>query len=340
MHVRRRTANTSADGPGQDSFLVIVSNVVGILTFLIMVIGMQTRSAYVAAHEAEPEAESPLPFEAATAAAEASGLQADLQRLEAERRRLAAAAQVRQQERQQLETLALAAEQRLAAMKSELDGTQQLGLEDQQRFASARRELEELRRRRQAAENSAAPEVIEHVPTPLAKTVFGVEEHFRLQNGRLVVVPWNEFVERLKAEAPQKVWKLEDAPQVSETLGPIGDFRMRYTIGKVRAPVSTPNGTLVQLRTELVNFVLIPTAEDLGEPLETALAPGSPVANKLDRLRPEQTTITVWTYPDSYPEFRKLRRYLHERGFLVAGRPLPEGFPIGGAPGGSRSNAQ
>jgi hypothetical protein len=38
--------------------------------------------------------------------------------------------------------------------------------------------------------------------------------------------------------------------------------------------------------------------------------------------------------------YRTLREQLYQRGYSVAGRPLPEGQPIAGSPFGSKSAAQ
>jgi hypothetical protein len=57
-------------------------------------------------------------------------------------------------------------------------------------------------------------------------------------------------------------------------------------------------------------------------------------------LSPNRYTITIWTYPDSFDEFRKLKKILYQQGYAVAGRPLPEGMPIGASPSGSKSSAQ
>jgi hypothetical protein len=56
-------------------------------------------------------------------------------------------------------------------------------------------------------------------------------------------------------------------------------------------------------------------------------------------VRPD-TTITLWCYPDSFEEFRGLREELHRLGIPTAGRPMPEGAPIGGSTDGSKSVVQ
>jgi hypothetical protein len=57
-------------------------------------------------------------------------------------------------------------------------------------------------------------------------------------------------------------------------------------------------------------------------------------------MDPNRTTVTVWTYPDSFHDFRRLKDELFKLGYLTAGRPMPHGAPIAGSPSGSRSAAQ
>ena len=48
----------------------------------------------------------------------------------------------------------------------------------------------------------------------------------------------------------------------------------------------------------------------------------------------------MWVYPDGFALYRKLRDDLHERGYTVSARPLPEGMAIRGSPAGSVSAGQ
>ena len=50
--------------------------------------------------------------------------------------------------------------------------------------------------------------------------------------------------------------------------------------------------------------------------------------------------MTIWTYPDGFAEFRKLKQELYAMGYETAGRPLPFGVPITASPGGSKSAAE
>ncbi len=85
---------------------------------------------------------------------------------------------------------------------------------------------------------------------------------------------------------------------------------------------------------------LLPTSAQLGETLQQALAADSQFRAATARLDPRRTTITLWTYPDSFAQYRALRKELYQLGYAVAGRPLPHRFPIGGSPSGSKSAAE
>src|SRR5690606_6118638 len=132
-----------------------------------------------------------------------------------------------------------AAEQALADKANDLSSSER---EQYDLFAElnvARRELKDLKLARDAALNTPpTPGIIEHLPTPLAKTVFGKEVHLRLQNNKICYVPLNELVARLKEEAPRSAWKLKDTNEITEVLGPLDGFRMKYTLRKVEKAVA------------------------------------------------------------------------------------------------------
>lgn len=334
--MRKRRAEIAE--PGQDSFLDIVANLVGILLILIMVIGAQARDAMV-----EQVAPDPVATE---------------ERLEQPRRQLAAAqgsvkdlvAKIYQQESEivfrekeraaVLHKVALV-RQELLEMQSQLDGQKQQAFQRQSQRMALQREYESLTQQLTTVRSSEPEvEVLRHIPTPLAKTVFGKEVHFRLSDGWLTYVPIEELVERFRQEARLKVWKLKDAPRTTESVGPIRGFKMRYTLQRIEQRVPTQAGMAVEQRVELESFTVIPTSDDLGEPLERALQPGSEFLALLNMHVPSETTVTIWIYPDSFVQFRQLREVLLAKGFLTAGRPLPEGQPITGSPDGTRSAAQ
>jgi hypothetical protein len=334
----KRRVRPADEAPGQDSFLDIVANLVGILIILVMIVGARAKDAMV---QAERELDPPEIVDVEIAKNAFVAVRHDLENLIGRIQRQDIEIAYRRLERDRALEIITAAERELERRRGELSDQQREAHDLQVRLAAAERELLDLKRSREAVE-LATPgvTVIEHRPTPLAKTVFGQEVHFQLKAGRVALVPIDELVERFKAEAKEKAWKLRDAPQITETVGPVRGFRLRYTLKRVAQQIETRAGVVSQQRVELDHFVLVPVRDDLGEPLETALQPGSELRSVLAAYDPHQATVTVWVYPDSFDLFRQLKESLFQTGFLTASRPLPQGEPISGSPQGTRSAVQ
>jgi hypothetical protein len=334
-----RPRDDSLEAPGTDSFLDVVANLVGILIILVMVIGVRARDAMVEA-ETEQDPASPA-IDVAAARRAAEDAESRIHEIDQQISEVAAEVERRTLERNQLQVMVLAAREKIAELKNNLTSGERNQFELSRQLAEAEQALRDLELQQQAAESAGPPVgIIEHLPTPMAKTVLGREEHFRLLGGRLTYIPWETLVERLKAEAPQKVWKLKDAPNMTDTIGPEGGFMMRYTLTRKTYSTPTKVGVAIRQGVELEKFVLVPVVENLGEPLADALRPGSQFQARLSQYDPERTTLTVWVYPDSFDDYRTLKQSLFHRGFLTAARPLPEDLPIGGSPQGVRSAAQ
>lgn len=127
---------------------------------------------------------------------------------------------------------------------------------------------------------------------------------------------------------------------MTETLGPVQGFHLRYTVERRTVESAVQGGTVQRQLAELKQFVLVPMSDELGETVDLALQDDSQFQQLLETMRPGATVITVWTYPDSFADFRRVKRWLFDRGFSTAARPLPEDQPITGSPQGSRSAAQ
>lgn len=371
---RRRAPKTQTDAPGQDSFLDIVANLVGILLILIMVVGLRTKHAIVEASQTtqtpteaaassdaihgveenaaaeEPEtdaADEQLPdpdsIDLEGAERETHAVESKIAELDYQLRKQQIEQDFRRRERDRIQVLLAAAERKLADKKAELDAQQQLAMQQRQELLAEQHAVDELKLQLQALASAVSTvEQLDHLPTPMAKTVFGREEHFRLQNNRLAHVPWDDLVERLKDDAPNKIWKLKEAPKITETIGPMGGFRLRYTLKKSEQIVRTDNGGAArQQRASLEFFHLIPVEDQLGEPIDQAINnPISQLNNVLGANDPKSTTVTVWVYPDSFEAFRQLKEHLFQNGYLTASRPMPDGRYMGGAPEGLRSSSQ
>ena len=341
----RRKADTT-ESPGYDSFLDIVANLVGILIILIMVVGVRARDAFVnaAADEQPPAAVETAAAEAIdveSPAQEAAAVEADIHRINHAMQQIEREALVRRRSRDTTYAMLTSLDQEIEQEKSQLSQAQRIGIELNAQLQQASQYLNRLDSQRTAVESQqTTPEVLPHVPTPMAKTVFGREEHFRLENGRLAYVPWEQLVEQLKTEAREKMWKLKGTSKITEEFGPIGGYRVRYTLKNVRRSIDTGGVTMVQQGVELDHFVVLPMRNDLGDPVDRLFQQDSDFRSRLQGWDPRKTTLTVWVYPDNFEEFRKLKTELYQLGFLTAARPMPEGHPIGGSPNGVRSSAQ
>jgi len=324
---------------GHGSFLDVITNMVGVLIILVVVLGMRIKGAPV---KLPPD----MRIETVTAElrqqeASEKSLRADVLKADLEMRTLKQAIQAKFVERTFLSTAVAAAEHELASRREQLDAKSQQQYDQSRQTYSARRELEQLRVELQTLANTTETVAVECYPTPISRAVDGEEMHFQLRNGRVTFVPMDELVRRFREDAQHKLYKLRDQAELTETIGPVGGFRMRYVLERrhyteEEVLASRRGGTVISLK----RYELIPLSTELGEPLEAALADGSEFRQALATAKPGRTTVTLWTYPDSFAAFRTLRQELFHRGFTIAGRPVPEDLLIGGSPEGSKSAAQ
>ncbi|MDX1945588.1 MAG: hypothetical protein SFU86_09270 [Pirellulaceae bacterium] len=336
----KRQPPSEIEAPGQDSFLDVVANLVGILIILVMVVGAAAkkgamdRAAQQTAAITGPPAADVSAAETAATAVEKSilELQEKLSRQDLE-------IAYREAERNKYQLLVTVAEQRLAEHRGQLSSADQAKYDLQVKLAASQNELAKLSQAQTAAVRPV-PTALQHLPTPMAKTVFGSEVHFRLLGGRLTYVPWDEMLGRLKADAPNHVQKLRDAPRVELGLPVIDGFGARYILRRANIEVQTRLGAASQSHVELEKLYFVDAEPNLGVPLAEALSGGSEFRARLAGRPPQRTTVTVWVYPDSFDEFRTLKAELFKLGFLTAGRPLPMNHPIGGSPDGTRSSAE
>lgn len=346
MSGRRRRED---ERPGFDSFLDIVANLVGILVILVMVIGVRAKEALVdAAATPQSAAVTALIEEDQSALAAANSQQIEVQQVTDDVHQLQEKIADVQQETQlqhayrgHLQALIAAATENLKQRRQHVDQVARAAIRRKLELNQSRSELNDLVRSKQVLDQQEdQPVVLKHIPTPLAKTVFGRELHFRLQDGRLVYVPMTELVSKLRSEWQEKLWKLKDVPEVTETIEGQQGFRMQYTLARKRIVADTPQGPVQREVMHVAGFELIPTRTDLGEPVASAVSPSGDFYKRVTQHDPEHTTVTVWTYPNSYGDFRRIKEQLFNMGYLTAGRPMPAGHPIGGSPQGSRSAAQ
>ena len=104
--------------------------------------------------------------------------------------------------------------------------------------------------------------------------------------------------------------------------------------------VNTEMGVAERRVTDFDHFVLRPLSGKTGELIVTALSSGSDFSNRLTRLNPGRTTVSLWVYPDSYDDLPSLKKRLREKGFQIATWPLQFGKLISGGPNGFRAASQ
>ena len=182
--------------------------------------------------------------------------------------------------------------------------------------------------------------VLRHQLNPIGRHVAGKELHFRLSGNRVAFIPIDELVAELKPQIEkQKEWIARNN-RYQGVVGPINGFRMIYVVERVRTSMSDDlrfQGGAMKIA--IAGWKVESASSSLGETSSEALKPDSRFVNAL-RLADRGTTITLWTYPDSFDLFRDLQDAIHEAGLPVAARPLPDGAPIAGSPNGSRSTSQ
>jgi hypothetical protein len=331
----RRPIRGDTNTAGQDSFLDVVTNIVGILIILVIIAGLRIKNAPV--KEAEDEAVRNAKVALQTDLAIEGSLRADVVKAAEQMRRLQEETVRRSRERDLLATAVAALEADLKNAREQLDTESQESFDLQRRLAEGQQELTEVEQSLIAAETAQAePVLVKNYPTPIGKTVDENEVHFQLRGGRIAFIPMDRLRERLEDDFRQKAYRLLSQRELTETVGPEGGFRLRYTFVLRESPQGIPNQPYPQFK----RATFIPVSSELGETLEEALAAGSQFRSVLSQHRPDRATITLWTYEDSFAEFRQLKKELFELGFATAGRPLLADTPIGISPEGTKSAAE
>ena len=346
--MRKRNANTVTLG-SQDSFLDIVTNVVGILIILVMIAGVKAQNSVQLLETATNEA-----------------LTETLQKIDESERQLVEKAETVVSARTKIEELGeqteilqeqiFAQAQQHAALFDLMTSVQAgIEVEAEQKDQTLK---DVLNLRRQLLEQDAKLEqldqtknwmlahrpqatVLENMPTPIGRSVDDKEIHFRLKGGRVTYVPLPELVNRVAMEISENKNRFFKQKSATGTVGPLDGFTMQYLAVAYDVMMNDTYGSVIGTRGELDRVELIPQSEPMGELLREAIASAdSDFANRVKRYRQDIYTITIWVYPDSFEEYRELKKFLHEKGYQVAARPLEFGQPISGSRHGTKSAAQ
>jgi hypothetical protein len=325
---------------GQDSFLDIVSNIVGILIILVMVAGVRAKSL-PPLPDHQQEGVKKLAAEVKEKNEKMKSMNVELSEISAELNNIERLCTLRQRERDQLVAL-------VHEIDSRLQESKEAENEEGREYVLLKRELlqieetlEQIVHQKQwVAKSRPDAIVVESLPTPVSRIVDEKEAHFRIAENRISYVPFSELIEEMADDARANQQQLRRSPELTETVGPIEGYRLRYTVVRkdlsMQAAYQTGRSALIQL----AGCEVIPTDMIHTESLEEALRPDSRFQQQLSLYRPDRYAVTFWVYPDSFEAFRELKKLLFEKGYQTAGRPLPSGAPIAASPHGSRSAAQ
>jgi hypothetical protein len=336
--------------PGQDSFIDVVCNMVGILIVLVMIVGVKASagdsdSAVKVTHASLKSSSADTQTLTELQSAEQDALEAvrEIEQSVAKIKDLTVQAALIDGRREQLAVMREAVEKDIADRRAKLDDKGQRQFDVQREIAAAEIKLHQLTTE-QVSLISQKPDVqqIECVPTPLAKTVTGEEIHARLRHGLIAVVPADDlFAEVGRRGADHLRTGLRERNGAEDVFGPIDGFRMRLSVERFDASVPG-DSTLPEPRraTIVMQGVFLPTSDQLGQPVEQALLPDSQLMRALRAKRSASAAVTIWVYPDSYNELRTLKRAMWEAGIPLAVRPLADGQPIIFSTAGTKSAAQ
>ena len=340
---------------GSDSFLDVLANIVGILIILIVVASTRpgnvpvlsvpnpgplalpepvvvekTVKADLGPDEPPPEVSEEL----IRLAAELQAVQAQTGDLEAKLTETQSAGQSKAAE--------------LAARKKALDDARERirafrekGLTLKGAVEQARNDLKgALAEFEEAGKAKPNVAVLEHKVTPISQLIEGPEVHFRLIDNQVQVIPLQELIERVKSQIEGKKEYLARHRRQEGSVGPVEGFSLRYVVeSQSLTPLEELRHGQGMFRITLGMWELVAEPDLEGETAVQALKRGSNFTRAIESADAD-ASLTFWVYPDSFSLFRKLQSEAHKAGFVVTGRPLPDGAPIAGSPSGTRSAGQ
>ena len=345
MKLRKRK-NTEIELSGQDSFLDLVSNIVGILIILVMVAGI--RAQYSTANVTDPpetiaDSQTLAQLDAKyqelqTKENTALQLRWDVEELKAQSESVAEQIYLQSESYAELFDLMTSMRAGIDFAAAEKSQTFKEKIEYQRQLMETNAKLEQIdKARTYFRQIRPKATVLENLPTPLSQRVENKELHVRLLGGNVVVVPLDELVIQLSGHVGEEKNRYFKQKTTTGKVGPIDNFELEFLLVTYDVPMNGGIGT----RIELQYAEAVPTFEPLGQPLRQALAsPQSAFRRKLAAFQKHLYTVTVWLYPDSFEEYQELKQFLQEQGYSVAARPMAMGSPIGMSPMGSKSSTQ
>jgi len=354
MSRSRSTRINDGDEMGQDSFLDVVANVVGVLIILVMLVGLQASQTVLL--QEEKAASVPAQPPVATSGADLEKLRQELAQAiheavasrrtvqEMTHRALAIRREAAAHDRQRI-TLAMhraVIEEDIASRREKLDAKRTREFDVQRQLLQSQRQLEQLTQEQLAVAASSSTVKVESVPTPLAKEVDGPAIHLRLRHGLVSIVPFQQLQDEVEGHIENMRRRLQRREDIQDVFGPVDGYRLKFAVQKMRHPANVGGPLAGQLERRSYEYIgdFLPNSEKMGQNVEQALMPGASLHSHLQNHRRDNPAVVVWLYTDSFDEFRLLKRTLWKMGYAVAIRPLPPGTSIRVSSRGTRASAQ
>ncbi|MEM9352025.1 MAG: hypothetical protein AAGA92_03350 [Planctomycetota bacterium] len=339
-----RPDDESAEGlPGQDSFLDIVANIVGILIILVVVVGAGASRAVVEAVRQSSDGPDATELSARLDEAKHQMIQraARLQEVRKKVHLVAREADAFDQKRIELNIHKQLMEEDLQARRDALSTKQQSEYDVQREILQLNLKLDELDRERlRLASMETEVETIESAPTPMAKKIDGPAIHLRLRNGLVSVVPFEELAAEVEFATERLGRQLRSRDEAVEVFGPIDGYRMRLRLTRTGGRVTGPMAGASVRRQLVQHATFLPASPEMGAAVEQALLPGGPLAVHLREHRRGTRAVVAWVYEDSLSELRLVKNYLWDEGFSLAVRLLGPQDHIAAGTFGTASAAQ
>jgi hypothetical protein len=322
-----RRDDSQIESAGQDSFLDVTTNIVGILIILVIVVAMR--------------AQNPIPSAAAMSSTrdeieslnkQAANIEYDVRRMGEVIASLDNEAEAKSEAREQLATMIAAAEKELNDRRAQLDSSKQEDFDLQQQveanrqmIASASTELQDLKSRQ-------APVVqVNHYATPISRRMPN-QVHFQVSGQRIAYIPLNDLADDVFHDVQHSGFGGPGSHEKTGIVGPRNGFELRYDV-----ELFYKRDSGGQLNYE---FQVSPTEFQLGETLQEAMRPQSDFMREVNRHSPKDTVVVLCVYPDSYALYQQLKEEVHKMGYGISLFPKETGESMGFSNHGIRADAQ
>ncbi|MEM9412552.1 MAG: hypothetical protein AAGA30_15670, partial [Planctomycetota bacterium] len=231
--------NQHDSATGQDAFLDIVANLVGILIILIVVIGAQAASVWTITRDSELDEQMTIKEkQLEDRKEEAISLKSENDELHHKLKQELQIVDKLKSNRFRVLVALKEIERELDLKKSELDDEKAKEFETAANIDLIEAEILKTKTKVTAFTNLVSQQLtpktqVIHYPTPIAKTVFSDEVHFLIKDNRIVHVPMIQLVRMMKNEWKYKAKSLESSGETWHLVGPVEDFRLRYLLQSV-----------------------------------------------------------------------------------------------------------